>query len=146
MGQSRLEVLRDVQQLLLQLYPDLHHAVLPVPWGKSENKWCMENCVTAVCVKVILVDLILVNSGWTWWDLLGKGLFHGTIWKVATILSKVVAPANPQQPMQQSYCHTPGPLCSMGVAPSVRQSSQLGMLGDIPREWTAKQETGWLPP
>lgn len=34
----------------------------------------------------------------------------------------------------------------MGVAPSVRQSLQLGMLGDIPCEGAAMQETGWLPP
>lgn len=56
----------------------------------------MENCVTAACVIVTQVDLILVNSCWNWWDLLGKGLFHGTIRKV---LSKAAAPANPQQAM-----------------------------------------------
>lgn len=143
MGPSRLEVLRDAQQLLLQLYPDLHHAVLPAPWGNSENKWCMENCLTVVCVKVTQVDLILVNPDWTWWDLSGKGLFHGTTRKVAMILSKVAAPANPQQPVQQSYCHTPvvwgwhhlwGRACSWECSFLVSEQPSRTLDGFLPRK------------
>lgn len=33
-----------------------------------------------------------------------------------------------------------------GVVSHVRQNLQLGMLDDIPCEWTAKQEARWLAP